>query len=115
MPRGGREETMLTQIRPLLQVQDLARSVAFYGKQLGFQTGAIDNGFTVIGRDGCLIYLAQKTADVNVTNRSARAAADGWCSYDLHIQCQSGTLDSLYAEFRARGVPMPGFENGPVV
>ena len=45
----------------------------------------------------------------------ARAADDGWCTYDLHIHCQPGTLDALYREFRAKGVPMPeGFEAGPV-
>jgi catechol 2,3-dioxygenase-like lactoylglutathione lyase family enzyme len=106
---------MLTQIRPLLQVADLARSVSFYGQKLGFATGATDGGFAAIQRDGCVIYLPQKTKEADVTNRSARAVDDGWCSYDLHLQCQRGTLDALYAEFRAKAVPMPaGFENGPV-
>lgn len=69
----------------------------------------------MIRRDDCVIYLAQKTKDANVTNKAARAADDDWCNYDLHIHCQPGTLDRLYAEFRASDVPMPGaFEFGPV-
>lgn len=106
---------MLKQISPLLQVRDLAASVSFYGQKLGFRTGSTKGGFAAVRRDDCLIYLAQKTKDTDVTNKAARAADDGWCNYDLHIHCQSGTLDSLYEEFRARGVPMPGdFETGPV-
>lgn len=107
---------MLRQISPLLQVRDLAASVAFYRDMLGFRTGSIEGGFSVIRRDDCLIYLAQKTKDVDVTNKAARAVDDGWCSYDLHIYCEPGTLDALYEEFRDRGVPMPpGFEDGPVM
>ena len=106
---------MLKQVSPLLQVRDLAASVLFYGQRLGFRTGSIDGGFSVIRRDDCVIYLAQKTKDADVTNKAARAADDGWCNYDLHIHCQPGTLDALYEEFRGKGVPMPeGFEDGPV-
>ena len=106
---------MLKQISPLLQVRDLAASVAFYAQKLGFRTGSTEGGFSVIRRDDCVIYLAQKTKDADVTNKAARAADDGWCSYDLHIHCQPGTLDALYEEFRARGVPMhEDFEAGPV-
>ena len=87
----------------------------FYGQRLGFRTGSTDGGFSVIRRDDCVIYLAQKTKDANVTNKAARTADDGWCNYDLHIHCQPGTLDALYEEFRGKGVPMPeGFEDGPV-
>lgn len=107
---------MLKQISPLLQVRDLEASVAFYGQKLGFQTGSIEGGFSTVRRDDCLIFLAQKTKDVNVTNKTARAVPDdGWCNYDLHIHCQAGTLDVLYEEFRARGVRMPDcFKDGPV-
>jgi hypothetical protein len=50
-----------------------------------------------------------------VINKAARAVADGWCNYDLHIHCQPGTLEALYQEFRAKGVPMPDcFADGPV-
>jgi hypothetical protein len=106
---------MLKQISPLLQVRDLAASVAFYGEKLGFQTGSTEGGFSAIRRDDCVIYLARKTKDTDVTNKAARAVDDGWCNYDLHIHCQPGTLDALYQEFRAKGVPMPdGFADGPV-
>jgi hypothetical protein len=108
---------MLQKISPLLQVRDLATSVAFYGQKLGFQTGSMDGGFSVIRRDDCVIYLAQKTKDADVTNKAARAIVDdGWCTYDVHIHCTPGTLDALYQEFRAKAVPMPdGFEDGPVL
>jgi catechol 2,3-dioxygenase-like lactoylglutathione lyase family enzyme len=105
---------MLKQISPLLQVRDLAASVSFYGQKLGFRTGSTEGGFSVIRRDDCVIYLAQKTKNADVTNKAARAVDDGWCDYDLHIHCQPGTLDALYQEFQAKGVPMPDFADGPV-
>lgn len=72
-------------------------------------------GFSVVRRDDCTLYLAQKTKAVDVTNKAARADPnDGWCNYDVHSYCQPGTLDALYEEFKSRGVCMPGFENGPV-
>jgi catechol 2,3-dioxygenase-like lactoylglutathione lyase family enzyme len=106
---------MLKQISPLLQVSDLEASVSFYGEKLGFQTGSTEDGFCMIRRDDCLIFLAQKTKDVDLTNKAARAVDDGWCNYDLHIHCQPGTLDALYEEFRKKEVNMPDcYQNGPV-
>jgi catechol 2,3-dioxygenase-like lactoylglutathione lyase family enzyme len=106
---------MLKHIIPLLQVSDLEASVSFYRETLGFRTGSIDGGFSVIRRDECTIYLAQKTKDVDVTNKAARSADDGWCNYDLHIYCRPGTLDALYQEFRANGANIPNcFNDGPV-
>lgn len=107
---------MLKQICPLLQVSDLKASVSFYGKKLGFQTGSMEGGFSIVRRDDCAIFLAQKTKDVDLTNRAARAVEDGWCSYDLHIYCQPGTLDALFQEFRMKGVEMPDcFRDGPIM
>ena len=107
---------MLKQISPLLQVSDLEAAVSFYGQKLGFRTGSIEGGFSVVRRDECVIFLAQKTKEVDVTNKAARAdPSDGWCNYDLHIHCQPGTLNALYEEFRAKGVRMhDSFQNGPV-
>jgi catechol 2,3-dioxygenase-like lactoylglutathione lyase family enzyme len=106
---------MLRQISPLLQVRDLERSVSFYRERLGFQTGSTDGGFSAVRRDDCLIFLAQKTKDVNVTNKAARAVDDGWCNYDLHIHCEPGTLNALYQELKERGAPMPDcFKDGPI-
>ena len=106
---------MLSQISPLLQVKDLKASVAFYGRTLGFRTGSTEGGFSIVRRDDCAIFLAQKSKDVDVTNKAARATIDGWCNYDLHIYCQPGTLDTLYAEFRANGAPLPDcFAGGPI-
>jgi len=106
---------MLKQITPLLQVRELAASVAFYSQKLGFQTGSAKDGFCIIRRDNCRIFLAQKTKDVDVTNRAARAVDDDWCNYDLHIDCQPGTVDALYEEFRVKGVKMPSaYKDGPI-
>ena len=112
----NKETTMLQQISPLLQVSNLETSVTFYGQKLGFRTGSTDGGFSVVRRGDCSIFLAQKTKDSNVTNKAARADPDdSWCTYDLHIHCHPGTLDTLYEEFRAKGVRMPDcFKNGPV-
>jgi catechol 2,3-dioxygenase-like lactoylglutathione lyase family enzyme len=107
---------MLKQISPLLQVNDLTKSVSFYRDKLGFRTGSPTDGFCVVQRDECTIFLAQKTKAVDVTNKAARAVpADEWCNYDLHIHCEPGTLDALYESFRRKGVPMPAaYQNGPV-
>ena len=107
---------MLKHVCPLLQVSDLKASVLFYGEKLGFRTGSMEGGFSVVRRDDCSLYLAQKTKAVDVTNKAARAdPADDWCNYDLHFFCQPGTLDALFEEFRSKGVMMPDcYPNGPV-
>ena len=107
---------MLKHISPLLQVRDLEASATWYRQKLGFKTSSTEGGFCMIGRDDCQIFLAQKTKDVDVTNRAARAVDDGWCGYDLHVWCEPGTLDALYTEFRDRGAAMPEcFDKGPVL
>lgn len=74
-----------------------------------------EGGFCMVRRDDCLIFLAQKTKDVDLTNRAARAVDDDWCNYDLHFHCQPGTLDALYREFREKGVAIPeSYKDGPV-
>ena len=111
-----KENPMLKHISPLLQVSDLTASILFYGEKLGFQTGSIEGGFSIIRRDDCTIHLAQKTKATNVTNKAARADPDDdWCNYDLHLYCQPGTVDALYEEFRTKGVRMPDcYKDGPV-
>jgi hypothetical protein len=106
---------MLKQISPLLQVSDLKVSVSFYGEKLGFRTGSTEGGFSIVRRDDCAIFLAQKTKDTDVTNKAARAGDEEWCNYDAHIHCEPGTLDALYREFKAKGVKMPEYyRDGPV-
>jgi hypothetical protein len=108
---------VLKQICPLLQVRDLEGSVLFYREKLGFQAAATDGSFCILMRDDCTIFLAQKSKNVDVTNKAARAdPEDGWCTYDLHIYCQPGTLNALYEEFRTKGVRMPQcFHDGPIL
>ena len=100
----------------MLQVSDLSASVLFYGEKLGFQTGTMEGGFSIVGRDNCTLHLAQKTKAANVTNKAARANPDDdWCNYDLHFCCQPGTLDALFEEFRSKSVRMADcYKNGPV-
>ena len=89
--------------------------MSFYSDKLGFRKGSIDDGFSLVTRDDCTIYLAQKTKDVDVRNIVARAVDDGWCNYDLHIHCKPGTLDALFEEFKAKNVEMHNsFKDGPV-
>src|SRR5262245_40468076 len=103
---------MLQRISPLLQVRDLRASILFYGEKLGFRTGSVERGFSIVRRDDCSVFLAQKTKEADLTNKSARAVNDEWCNYDVYIHCQPGTLDALFAEFREKGVPMPDCYNG---
>jgi catechol 2,3-dioxygenase-like lactoylglutathione lyase family enzyme len=106
----------LERISPLLQVADLDASVRFYTAKLGFREVFRDEGgFSIINRDDCDVYLAQKQRDVDLRNRSARLKADGFACYDLHIHCAFGTIDPLWKEFKDAGVEMhPSFESGPI-
>ena len=107
---------MLKQINPLLQVNDLEASLLFYGQKLGFETGSMENGFSIARRGDCTIYIAQKTKEADVTNKAARAVPnDDWCNYDFHIQCEPGSLDALFQEFKNKGVRMPEcYKDGPI-
>jgi predicted lactoylglutathione lyase len=74
---------MFKHISPLLQVSDLKVSVAFYGEKLGFETGSMEGRFSIVRRDDCSIFLAQKTKDADVTNKAARANDTGIWSQGL--------------------------------
>lgn len=108
--------TALKRISPLLQVKDLEASVGFYTGKLGFREAWRDEGgFSILCRDECEIYLAQKEREVDLRNQTARSMGDGFAAYDLHIHCAPATIDTLWAEYRAAGVPMPScFDGGPI-
>jgi len=105
---------LLRKISPLLQVKDLAASFAFYGT-LGFHEVYRREGFLIVARDGCEVYLAQKQREADLRNVTARSHPDAIANYDLHFDCELDASDRLWSEFRAAGVQLsPEFEHGPV-
>ena len=103
-------------VSPLLQVADLQRSRAYYTDTLGFAEDWFDgDGFAIMRRGDCSIFLAQKQTDVDLRNQTARAAQDGYANYDLHFHCAPGTIEDLWAEYRDAGAKMPDvFADGPI-
>lgn len=103
----------LQSISPLLQVADLNKSIEFYTKKLGFQEKWKDgNGFAIVSRDGCDIFLGQKQTKVDLRNVTGRTNPDGYTDYDLHIHCAPGAVDALWKEFNEAGVSIPE-KDGP--
>lgn len=50
--------TSITYVAPVLQVSDLARSVAYYRNQLGFELEfAYEGSYASVLRDGCRVHL----------------------------------------------------------
>lgn len=115
-PEPKRMTYALRNISPLLQVKSLDASLEFYTRKLGFQEYfKEEGGFAMVGRDLCVLFLAEKQVPVDLRNIGARANADGFASYDLHFNLSPDTADALYKEFRDAGVTMPPeFEKGPV-
>ena len=103
-------------VSPLLQVADLQRSRKLYADTLGFTENWFDGeGFAIVCRDGCTLFLAQKQVEVDLRNLAARAARDGYANYDLHFNCEAGTVDGLWAEYRDAGARIAdAFANGPI-
>jgi hypothetical protein len=93
---------MLQRISPLLQVADLAASIDYYAR-LGFAKRWESEGFCILARDECDLFLAQKEVPVDLRNATAKSQADGYADYDLHFHCSHGSIDSLWAEFTAAG------------
>ena len=106
----------LQRISPLLQVADLDQSITFYTQKLGFaECWRDENGFVILSRDGCDLFLGQKQTDVDLRNITARAKADGFASYDLHFHCAKDSIDALWREFKDSGAPMSAaFDKGPI-
>ncbi len=106
----------INSVSPLLLVADLQRSRKFYTQILGFTEDWFDGeGFAIVRRGCCSLFLAQKQVNVDLRNRTARAAQDGYANYDLHFNCEAGAIDGLWAEYRAAGAPIPAaFADGPI-
>lgn len=98
-------QKQLQRISPLLQVSDLDKSIGFYTTKLGFEEKWRDeNGFVILYRDGCDLFLGQNQTKVDLRNSTARIQQDGFASYDLHIHCSPGAADALWKEFNEAGV-----------
>lgn len=100
-PATAASPKQLQKISPLLQVADMKKSLEFYTKKLGFAVKWKDgDGFAILSRDGCDLFLGQNQTKVDLRNSTARAKKDGFASYDLHIHCAPGAVDALWKEFR---------------
>jgi catechol 2,3-dioxygenase-like lactoylglutathione lyase family enzyme len=96
----------LTYIAPGFIVTNLETAVSFYTDKLGFEVRYIgpDDGpfFAIVGRDEISIMLKAVTADTKpVPNRTLHE----WAPWDAYISVPDP--DSLFEEFRARGVTFP--------
>ena len=85
-------------------MKDLEVSVDFYVEKLGFDPEFRDEGgFTILFRE------------VDLHNQMAKTVVDAYANYDLHINCEPGTVNALWKEYREAGVPMPdSFDGGHV-
>jgi catechol 2,3-dioxygenase-like lactoylglutathione lyase family enzyme len=107
-------QKLIQQISPLLQVSDMNKSVEFYTKKLGFEEKWRDgDGFVILSRDGCDLFLGQNQTKVDLRNVTARTKPDGFADYDLHFHCAVGAADALWNEFTKAGVETTE-KNGPV-
>jgi catechol 2,3-dioxygenase-like lactoylglutathione lyase family enzyme len=107
-------QKQIQRVSPLLQVADLNASIEFYTTKLGFEEKWRDgDGFVILSRDGCDIFLGQKQTKVDLRNITARAKPDGFASYDLHFHCSVGAADALWKEFSEAGANIPE-KDGPI-
>lgn len=78
----------LLRIAPELPVADLAASIDFYERKLGFQNVMTMPDYAIVERDGVAIHLFQ-------------AAGEKHSAQSVHIFTDG--LDQLHAEIRERG------------
>lgn len=97
---------MLNSVTPFFIVDDLAETIEFYESRIGFNVlykGGDENGdfWAMLGRDQVMLMFKAITPDVHPQPNHSRHE---WAAWDAYIFTTDP--DSLYAEFRARGVPM---------
>ena len=87
----------LTGISPQFLVDDLARSIEYYGRCLGFDLDfQYQDFYASVSRDGCAIHL--KAAPKNEADRAHREQHE---HLDAHIAVRNAT--ALHDELRSRG------------
>lgn len=95
----------LQRISPLLQVRDLNTSIAFYTGKLGFEEKwREENGFAILSRDDCDLFLGQKERQADLRNVITKNQEDLYAAYDLYIHCAPGAATELWQEFHRRDV-----------
>lgn len=97
---------MLNSVTPFFIVDDLARTLEFYQDQLGFNVlykGGDENGdfWAMLGRDKVTFMFKCITPDIHPRPNHTRHE---WARWDAYVFTPHP--DSLYAEFRAKNVPM---------
>jgi len=89
--------TKLTGISPQFLVDDLARSIEYYGRCLGFDLDfQYEDFYASVSRDGCAIHL--KAAPKNEADRIHRQEHE---HLDAHVAVSNAA--ALYDELRSRG------------
>jgi uncharacterized glyoxalase superfamily protein PhnB len=89
--------TKLTGISPQFLVDDLARSIEYYGRRLGFDLDfQYQDFYASVSRDGCAIHL--KAAPKNEADRAHRQQNE---HLDAYMAVSNAA--ALYDELRSRG------------
>ena len=97
---------MLGSVTPFFIVDDLAKTLEFYQSRLAFNVrykGGDENGdfWAMLERDRVMLMFKSITPDIHPQPNHSRHE---WASWDAYIFTTDP--DSLYAEFRAKDVPM---------
>lgn len=79
---------------PILPVQDLAATIEFYEKKLGFRTIYNEEGYLIFQRDETTFHLTQSIQFTPLTNQ-----------FSCYIIV--GNLETLYEEYQTAGVIEP--------
>ena len=88
----------ITKAAPQFLVNELDRSIRFYGEQLGFTTDFVYDGFYAsVSRDGATIHL--KCASKNQAERLHRKSG---AHLDAFLQVTD--VETIHAELASRGV-----------
>ena len=89
--------TKLTSISPQFLVDDLSRSIDYYGRRLGFDLDfQYQDFYASVTRDGCAIHL--RAAPKNEADRAHRREHE---HLDAYIAVRNAA--ALYDELRSRG------------
>jgi catechol 2,3-dioxygenase-like lactoylglutathione lyase family enzyme len=90
----------LSYVAPVFRVSDLARSIRFYGEQLGFELDfSYEDFYASVHRDGCYIHL--KCAAPQARDQAAFEHAE-----HLDACAVISAAGKLAAEFSAAGAPL---------
>lgn len=91
------DTTKLTSISPQFLVDDLARSIEYYGRRLGFDLDfQYQDFYASVSRDGCAIHL--KAAPKNEADRAHHQEHE---HLDAYIAVRNAA--ALYGELQSRG------------